>query len=128
MEEKLGSLTTHKTLLILIKYIPHIIALCYGIYNIFGIFGIDLIVTGYFVHISILPWIFMYLLSIIFRYCYVHRLPLYYILSSEILTTLDYLLNYSIEESIIIMSNLVLILIAIFGYTFYYIKYKIKKI
>ena len=91
----------------------------------FGIFGIDLIAVGYFVHMSILPWIFMYLLSFIFKYCYVHRLPLYYILSSEILTTLDYLLDYSIEESNIIMSNLVLIVIAIFGYTYYYIKFKL---
>ena len=127
MEEKQKSLLSHKLLLILIKYIPHTIALFYGIYNILGILGIDFIIAGYFIHMSILPWIFMYLLSFIFRYCYIHRLPLYYILSSEILTTLDYLLDYSIEESVIIMSNLVLILAAIFGYTFYYIKYKLKK-
>lgn len=127
MEEMSKNLLSHKFLLILIKYIPHIIALFYGIYNILGICGIDFIVAGYFVHMSVLSWIFMYLLSFIFRYCYVHRLPLYYILSSEILTISDYLLNYSIEESIIIMLNLVLIFITIFGYTFYYIKYKLKK-
>lgn len=126
-EEKSKNLISHKTLLILIKYIPHITAMFYGIYNILGIFGIDFILAGYFIHMSLLPWIFMYLLSFIFRYCYIHRLPLYYILSSEVLTTSDYLLNYSIEESIIIMSNLVLILAAIFGYTFYYVKYKLKK-
>ena len=126
-EEISKSLISHKFLLILIKYIPHIVALFYGVYNILGICGIDFIAAGYFIHMSILPWIFMYLLSFIFRYCYVHRLPLYYILSSEILTISDYLLNYSIEESIIIMSNLVLIFTTIFGYTFYYIKYKLKK-
>lgn len=127
VEEKSRNLLSHKLLLILIKYIPHVIAIFYGIYNILGILGIDFIVAGYFIHMSFLPWIFMYLLSFIFRYCYVHRLPLYYILSSEILTTLDYLLDYSIEESIIIMSNLVLILIIIFGYTYYYINYKLKR-
>ena len=127
-EEKSKNLLSHKFLLILIKYIPHIIALFYAIYNILGLLGIDFIIAGYFIHMSLLPWIFMYLLSIIFKYCYVHRLPLYYILVSEISTTLDYLLNYSIEESIILMSNLTLIICIIFGYTFYYIKYKNERL
>jgi len=121
-EVKSRNLLSHKFLLILIKYIPHFIALFYAIYNILGLLGIDFIIAGYFIHMSLLPWIFMYLLSFIFKYCYVHRLPLYYILSSETLTTLDYLLNYSIEESTILMANLTLIACLIFGYTFYYTK------
>ena len=127
MEEKSKNLLSHKVLLVLIKYIPHFIALFYAIYNILGILGIDFIVVGHFIHMSLLPWLFMYFLSFVFKYCYVHRLPLYYILSSEVLTTSDYLLDYSIEESNIIMSNLVLIVIAIFGYTYYYIKFKLKR-
>jgi len=121
-EEKSKNLLSHKFLLILIKYIPHIIAFFYAIYNILGLLGIDFIIAGYFIHMSLLPWIFMYLLSFIFKYCYVHRFPLYYILCSEVLTTSDYLLNYSIEESTILMANLTLIACMIFGYTFYYTK------
>ena len=120
--EKLERKLSHKVLLIIVKYIPHLIAFFYAIYNLLAIVGIDIIVFGYFVHVSLLPWILMYLLSIALKYCYVHRLPLYYILGSELLTTLDYLLDYSIEESIILMSNGVLLAIILFGYTYFYCK------
>ena len=120
--EKLERKLSHKVLLIIVKYIPHLIAFFYAIYNLLAIVGIDMIVFGYFVHVSLLPWILMYLLSIALKYCYVHRLPLYYILGSELLTTLDYLLDYSIEESIILMSNGVLLAIILFGYTYFYCK------
>lgn len=118
--EKLERRISHKILLIIVKYIPHFIALFYAIYNLLAIVGIDVIVFGYFVHVSLLPWILMYTLSIALKYCYVHRLPLYYILGSELLTTLDYLLDYSIEESTILMINGLLIITIIFGYTYYY--------
>lgn len=121
--EKLERRISHKILLVIVKYIPHFIALFYAIYNLLAIVGIDVIVFGYFVHVSLLPWILMYILSIALKYCYVHRLPLYYILGSELLTTLDYLLDYSIEESIILMINGLLIIIIIFGYTYYYKNY-----
>lgn len=121
--EKLERRISHKILLVIVKYIPHFIALFYAIYNLLAIVGIDVIVFGYFVHVSLLPWILMYVLSIALKYCYVHRLPLYYILGSELLTTLDYLLDYSIEESIILMINGLLIIIIIFGYTYYYKNY-----
>lgn len=120
--ERLERKLSHKVLLIIVKYIPHLIAFFYAIYNLLAIVGIDIIVFGYFVHISLLPWILMYLLSIALKYCYVHRLPLYYILGSELLTTLDYLLDYSIEESIVLMSNGVLLAIILFGYTYFYCK------
>jgi hypothetical protein len=121
--EKLERRISHKILLVIVKYIPHFIALFYAIYNLLAIVGIDVIVFGYFVHVSLLPWILMYILSIALKYCYVHRLPLYYILGSELLTTLDYLLDYSIEESTILMINGLLIITIIFGYTYYYKNY-----
>ena len=118
--EKSKPKLNHKILLLLVKYIPHFIALFYAIYNLLAIIGIDIIAFGYFCHVSLLPWILMLALSIALKYCYVHRLPLYYILGSELLTTLDYLLDYSINESFILSGNLVLIASIIFGYTYYY--------
>lgn len=127
-EEKLGNSLKHKTLLILIKYSYHIIALFYVLYDILGLIGIDAIILGYISHVSILNWFALYFLSIIFRYCYVHRLPLYYILLSEILTVGNYLLNYSVQESYIMCLHLVLIAFLIFGYTYYYLKTNAKRI
>lgn len=119
-EEKSKKLVSHKILLVLIKYIPHIIALFYVIYDILGLLGIDAIILGHLIHVSLLPWLFMYFLSFVFKYCYVHRLPLYYILLTDTLTITDYLLDFSIEESITTLLHLFLIAVIIFGYTFYY--------
>ncbi len=120
-EEKSKKLVSHKILLVLIKYIPHIIALFYVIYDILGLLGIDAIILGHLIHVSLLPWLFMYFLSFVFKYCYVHRLPLYYILLTDTLTITDYLLDFSIEESITTLLHLFLIAVIIFGYTFYYV-------
>jgi len=127
-EEKHQRNLNHKLLLILIKYIPHLIAFIYMIYNALGIMGIDVIWIGYIAHVSLLPWCIFLFLSIIFRYCYVHRLPLYYIASSEIITLLDYFLDYSISESLILMIHFTLVIVVINIYTIYYVKNHKKRI
>ena len=111
----------HKSFLVLLKYLFHIEALFYIIYTILGFFDIDAIMLGYFTSISIIPWIFMYLVSIIFRYCYVHRLPLYYILINEILTIIDYYIGIPISDRELLVVHLLLIGFLIFGYSYYYL-------
>lgn len=117
----------HKSFLVLLKYLFHIEALLYIIYTLLGFLDIDAIILGYFANVSIVTWIFMYLTSIIFRYCYVHRLPLYYILVNEILVITDYYVGFPISDRELLVIHLLLIWILIFGYSYYYIKYKIKK-
>lgn len=124
-EETLKRNLNHKCFLIILKIIPHIIALFYAIYIFSGFLGIDLLILSYFIHVSILPWIGLYLLSFIFRYCYVHRLPLYYILINEILTITDYYLHIPIDTSNLFIIYLLVTVILIFGYTIFYIRTKI---
>lgn len=75
---------------------------------------------------SILTWISLYLISITFRYCYVHRLPLYYVALNEIISTLDYYIEFPIDILTLLMIHLILIALLIFGYSYYYIKYKLN--
>ena len=96
----------HKGFLVLLKYIPHIIALIYAIYTLLSFIGIDLVILGHLSHISILPWIFIYITSKIFRFCYVHRLPLYYIGLNELLTTTDYYIGIPIESTKLLLLHL----------------------
>ncbi len=117
----------HKGFLILLKYIPHIIALIYAIYTLLSFVGIDLVILGHLSHISILPWVFIYITSKIFRFCYVHRLPLYYIGLNELLTTTDYYIGIPIESTKLLLLHLTIIIALIFGYSYYYIKFKLKK-
>lgn len=113
----------YHSFLVLTKYIPHFISLCYIIYTLLGFMGIDAWIFGYFVHTSLLPWTYFMLNSYVFRYCYVHRLPLYYILINEIITVSDAYINIPVNDFNLLVIHLLLIGILIFGYTKYYLKY-----
>lgn len=127
-EEKLKRNVSHKSFLLIIKFLPHLIALLYAVYIFCGFYGIDLFVISYFIHVSILPWIGLYLLSFVFKYCYVHRLPLYYIALNEILTVTDYYVNIPISTSRLLQLYLVITILLIFGYSVYYYKNTINKL
>lgn len=114
----------HKSFLIVTKYVPHISAFMYILYTLLQFADIDTFILGYLIDYSILPWIYIYLISFIFKYCYIHRLPLYYILANEILTTSDYYLNIPINNLNLLLLHLLLIGFLIFGYSYYYINCK----
>jgi hypothetical protein len=115
----------HKGFLIILKYIPHISSLFYIIYTLLSFLEIDSLILGQLAHISILPWLFMYLSSIIFKFCYVHRLPLYYIAVNELLVNLDYYINIPVSDIQLLLIHLLAIGFLIFAYTYYYLKYRL---
>lgn len=124
MEEKLERNVKHKSYLLLLKYIPHFTALMYMIYTFFQFLDIDLIILGYMIHTSVVSWLFMFFSSIIFRFCYVHRLPLYYILVNDMTSVIDYHIEIPISNKALIGVHLLFAGFLIFGYTKYYLKYK----
>ena len=91
VEENLNK-TLYKSILFLLKVIPYVLAFIYIVYTAFAFFNIDLIFLGYLAHMSVLPWVFLFLASYVFRFCTVHRLPLYYILVNDTITTIQELL------------------------------------
>ena len=88
--------TLYKVFLIILKYIPHLFAFTYTLYTLLGFCGIDWNIIGCFFHISLFSWIYLLLTSIIFKFCYVHRLPLYYIGVNEFITSIDYYIGIPI--------------------------------
>ena len=126
MEEKQEKNLKHKGFLLFLKYNLHLLALLYAVYTIFQFIGIDLIMLGHLIHVSIGTWIFMYLTSKIFRFCYIHRFPLYYIALNELITNIDYYIRIPIDTIHILLIHLLLIFVLMFGYSYYYIKYILK--
>ena len=122
-EDKLENRINHKIFLIILKYIPHITAFFYAIYNLLGILDIDCVILGHLIHMSVFSWIFLYLSSYIFRYCYVHRLPLYYIAACDSITLFDYYIGIPLSDIGMIELHLVILSIIIYGYSYYYLKY-----
>lgn len=100
----------------------------YVIYTIFQFLDVDLIIVGHLVHISIVSWVFMLLSSIVFKFCYVHRIPLYYILFNDLTTVIDYYIGIPVSDFVILQYHIILIGLLIFGYTYYYVKYYKKNI
>lgn len=125
--EKVEKLKNVKLFLLITKFIPHLSAFLYIIYTLLQFADIDSIILGYFIDYSILPWLYLYFNSIVYKYCYVHRLPLYYILINEIITISDYYLNIPINDLNLLLVHLILIGILIFGYSYYYYFFKLKQ-
>lgn len=126
-EEKQEKILKYKSFLIITKFIPHFIALFYVLYTFLGFLGIDAIILGYFINVSVLTWIYLYINSLIFRYYYVHRLPLYYILFNDAITVIDYYKHIPISDFNLLIIHLILIGLLMFGYTWYYINFKLNK-
>ena len=116
----------NKIFLIYTKYTPHFLAFVYGIYTLLGFFGVDWNIVGCLFHVSLIIWIQLLFTSYRFKYCYVHRLPIYYIGLNEIITCLDYYIGIPINEFKLLVVHILLILFLILGYSFYYYKIKSK--
>lgn len=116
----------HKSFLLITKFIPHIIALFYVIYTFLGFCGIDSVIISYIANLSFLPMCYIFINSIIYRYCYIHRLPLYYIAMNELITVSDYYLHIPISDFNLLVIHTLILGFFIYGYSYYYIKFKLK--
>ena len=89
VEEKLKSKFLYKIELYLIKIIPFILATVCFINTTLSYFYVDVTFLSYLGGTSILPLIFLYISSYVFRFCFYHRLPLHYITVNTILNLVD---------------------------------------
>ena len=110
--ENLRSKTLYKLEILILKYISFILAFIYFINTIFGIFGIDIAITSYIAGMSLLPWCFILISSFVFKFCSYHRIPLYYILFNNIVTTIDWYFYLPISDKSYLSLHCVVFLIA----------------
>lgn len=92
-----------KLLILMLKYIPMLISLVYVLNTALSYFYIDIPVLSNIAGMSILPWIFMYLSSIVFKFCLYHKMFLYYILVTDMINIIDYYINIPIEDLELLM-------------------------
>lgn len=122
-EERLKSKYLYKVFLTILKYIPYILALCYIANTFHCYFGTDLSVLSNIAGVSLLTWLFLYISTFVFNFCACHRLPLYFILTSDLLNIYDYYIGipistYSIISIHFLLSGVLILLIII-----YHVKY-----
>lgn len=115
--ERLRRSSFHKLLLLVLKYIPTVIALCYMLNTMFYIEPLSNIAG-----VSLLTWIFLYLASVVFEFCSYHRMFLWYILIDDVLNIVDYYWNIPISTDNLIRIHNILAGITLFIVLILYVK------
>ena len=115
--ERLRRSSFHKLLLLVLKYIPMVIALCYMLNTMFYIEPLSNIAG-----VSLLTWVFLYLASIVFEFCPYHRMFLWYILIDDILNIVDYYWGIPISTDNLIRVHNILAGVTLFAALILYVK------
>lgn len=126
-EEKLRSKTLYRAELYLIKVIPMIIAGIYLTNTVLSYFGIDLVILSVMGGMSLLPLLFLYISSYVFKFCSYHRMFLHYIVINDCLNYLDYYMENGLcSERAFLLINMVIA--GTFMYITLYMKFRHERI
>ena len=112
----------YKLLIIVLKFIPMLTALCYMSSTIFNYFGYNIEPLSNFGGMSLLTWLFIYLASIEFNFCAYHRMFLWYIFIDDLFNIIDYYIIIPISTDSILMLHNILIGITLFTVLILYVK------
>lgn len=123
MEANLNKLL-YKIELYLIKIIPVVISGLYLLNTILSYYNKHIELISAIAGISLLPWLFLYISSFVFKFCLYHRLFLYYIAINELIAWYDYKIGFNINNTQYLYSHLVIAGIIIFLVTYLKIKHE----
>lgn len=94
-EASLRSKNLYKVFLVALKVLPMLISLCYLLNTITAYLGYNIEIFSFIEGVSLLPWIFLYISAVVFRFCMYHKMFLFYILSDDVINYLDYFFDFT---------------------------------
>lgn len=112
----------HKLLILVLKFIPMLTALCYMTSTIFNYFDYNIEPLSNIGGMSLLTWVFIYLASVVFKFCSYHRMFLWYILIDDLFNIIDYYWGIPISTDNILMLHNIWIGITLFIVLILYVK------
>ena len=115
------SVSKYKLTILYLKYITVFIALIDLIHTIFSFFNISVFELQIVCGVSIVTVIFLYLISYTFGFCKYHRIPIHYVVISNIISCIDYYIGIPVTDRQILC--VYLIIFGIFS-IWYVIDYK----
>ena len=110
-----------------LKVIPMLLATLAILNMLFDVAGIDSSFLSMLGGVSILPLIFIYLASFVFRFCVYHRMFLHYVVANNVFTYIDYYFGLPLSNAVLLMLHLILIGIFLFLILYFYRKEKCCK-
>lgn len=112
----------YKLLILVLKFIPMLTALCYMTSTIFNYFNYNIEPLSNIGGMSLLTWVFIYLASMVFKFCSYHRMFLWYILVDDLFNIIDYYWSIPISTDNILMLHNIWIGITLFIVLILYVK------
>lgn len=112
----------YKLLIIVLKFIPMLTALCYMTSTIFNYFDYNIEPLSNLGGMSLLTWVFIYLASVVFKFCSYHRMFLWYVLVDDLVNIIDYYWSIPISTDNILMLHNIWIGITLFIVLILYVK------
>ena len=121
-EELLRSKLLYKVLLIILKVIPMIIALSYLLNTIISYLGYSASILSHLFGVSLITWLFLFISSIVYRYCIYHRMFLYYILITDSLNITDCYIGIPVNDFNLLSIHIIISGIFLFLILYFYVK------
>ena len=123
-EESL-SRVLYKAVIVAIKVIPILIATLFLVRSILSCIDVDVTWLSYLCGMSLIPLLFMYLVSYAFKFCTYHRMFLHYIVVNDTINYIDYYIGIPLQYHELL--RLHIIIAGVFLLLIIYYHQKLKK-
>ena len=114
--------TLYKVELLILKILPAILAGFYFIGTTLSLFDIDVTIITYLSGVSLIPLLFMYLSSYVFKFCEYHRMFLHYVLFNIIANCIDWYIGIPLNNKEYFSIFLIITCIFLFVILYLYLK------
>jgi hypothetical protein len=123
VEESL-SRVLYKAVIVAIKVIPILIATLFLVRSILSCIDIDVTWLSYLCGMSLIPLLFMYLVSYAFKFCTYHRMFLHYIVVNDTINYIDYYIGIPLQYHELLRLHIIIAGIFLLLVIYYHQKWK----
>lgn len=99
-----------------------VIALAYLVNTVSSYFGVDIPILASIAGMSLIPLIFMYISSYVFKFCEYHRMFLHYIAVNDIINIYDWYIGISVTNRELFVLHMSITGISLFIILYLYVK------
>jgi hypothetical protein len=122
-EESL-SRVLYKAVIVAIKVIPILIATLFLVRSILSCIDVDVTWLSYLCGMSLIPLLFMYLVSYAFKFCTYHRMFLHYIVVNDTINYIDYYIGIPLQYHELLRLHIIIAGIFLLLIIYYHQKWK----
>ena len=122
-EESL-SRVLYKAVIVAIKVIPILIATLFLVRSILSCIEVDVTWLSYLCGMSLIPLLFIYLVSYAFKFCTYHRMFLHYIVVNDAINYIDYYIGIPLQYHELLRLHIIIAGIFLLLVIYYHQKWK----